>query len=85
MAWVNTTKHTSTFSAQEKLGRAFYLLQEIADYLLQENGYKIKLQESMEWAGTSRNASTFTGITKHTSTFTPETKHTSVWTGETKH
>lgn len=65
MAWTNLDKSTSTFIPQEKVGRAFYLLQEMADYLLQENGYKIVLQESMEWSNGTKHTSTFTNQTKH--------------------
>lgn len=66
MAW--------TPGAKSSMAKGF-LLQEIADYILQEDGGKIILQEVQEWAEE----------TKHTSVFTPQTKHSSSWTLQTKH
>jgi len=51
MSWTEQSKTTSSFTNQTKHSATFdvglyYLLQEIGDYLLQENGGKIVLQES---------------------------------------
>jgi len=66
MVWTNESKHTSTFTGESKntsswdLG-AWYLLQELGDYLLQENGDKIVLDQSWNF----KNAITWTNQTKH--------------------
>jgi len=51
MSWTEQAKNTSSFTNQSKTSSTwdygvYYLLQEIGDYLLQENGGKIVLQES---------------------------------------
>ena len=50
-AWSNPSKNTSDFSLQDKNSSSWntgigYLLQQIAAYILQENGGKIVLEES---------------------------------------
>lgn len=52
-------KSDATFSKQTTESGLFYLLQEISDYLLQENGYRILLQESIDWAGLSKGSASF--------------------------
>lgn len=52
MAWTGQSKTTSSFTPQSKTSSTFdkgvdYLLQELGDYLLQENGYKIVLNQSL--------------------------------------
>lgn len=69
-------KNTSTFD-----GGAYFLLQEIGDYLLQENGWRILLQEStnykrpVSWSGGTKTTSSFTPASKNTSSFAAATKH----------
>ena len=66
MAWTPQSKSSTAFG---------FLLQEIADFILQENRGKIILQEVQGW----------TPQTKHTSSWTEQTKNTSEWTPQTKH
>jgi hypothetical protein len=56
MAWTEQSKSSMAIG---------FLLQELGDYILQEDGGKIILQEVEEW----------TPQTKHTSEWTPITKH----------
>jgi hypothetical protein len=65
-AWTPETKHTSSFTGQNKNTGTWdkglgHLLQELDAYILQENGGKIVLQESWNFV----NPSTWTGQTKH--------------------
>jgi len=53
MTWTPQSKHTSSFTGQSKNTSVWdkgigYLLQEISDYILQENGGRIILSQS--WA-----------------------------------
>jgi hypothetical protein len=61
----NQSKNTSTQTNQDKISGLFFLLQQIGDYILQENGYPILLEESMEWNLNTKNTSSFTNLTKH--------------------
>ena len=63
--WSNQGKNSSTFTDQAMNSGTFYLLQEISDYLLQESGYRILLQESIDWAGLSKSSTTFTNQAKN--------------------
>ncbi len=54
--FTNLTKHSATFSFDIN-----YLLQQTADYLLQENDDKIVLQRSPAYA----NKTAFTNLTKN--------------------
>jgi hypothetical protein len=69
------SKNTSTPTAQTKNTGTWddgvnYLLQEIGDFLLQENGSKIVLQQSPNF----RNPATATAGTKHTGTWAAQSK-----------
>jgi len=60
----NQSKNTATYSNQSKLSGIFYLLQEISNYILQENGGRIILQESIDWGNTTKNSAVFTNLAK---------------------
>ncbi len=66
MTWTPETKHTSTFTGQTKNTSTWdqgvwYLLQEIGNYILQENGDKLVLNQSWNF----KNPITWTVQTKH--------------------
>lgn len=73
-AFSNQAKNASAFSEQSKNSSAhdnqfmhrglYFLLQEIGDYLLQENGYKILINDSV-WGNQTESASIFANQTKH--------------------
>ena len=62
--WADKSKNTSTFTDQAKTSGLFYLLQEISDYILLEDGSRIKLQGSIDWSGGTKHTSTFTNQSK---------------------
>lgn len=62
--WNNQSKNSATFSDQTTDSGLFFLLQEISDYILQENGYRILLQESIDWAGLSKGSASFSNQAK---------------------
>ena len=65
MAWDLTAKNVSTQTTQTKVGGRFFLLQEILDYILQENNYRILLSNSIEWSDNSKNTSGWININKN--------------------
>ena len=65
MAWSNESKSSSSFTAEEMNSGLFFLLQEIGDYLLQENGYPILLDQSIDWGDGTLNTSSFTNQIKN--------------------
>jgi len=86
MSWTPQTKNLSTFTPQSQNtstwdSGAYYLLQEIGDYLLQEDGCKILLQESYNY----KKPITYSALTKNTSLFSPQSKNIASWTSHTKH
>jgi len=66
MAWTSQSKSSMAFG---------FLLQELADYILQENGGKIILQEVQSWTPQTKHSSSWTSQSKNTSEWTPQTKH----------
>ena len=67
MTWTNQTKHSSSFTNETKNSVVFdhgtwYLLQENGDFLLQENGGKIVLNQSWNF----KEPITWTKQTKNT-------------------
>ena len=65
MVWANTSKSSSTFTDQAMNSGLFFLLQEISDYLLLESGYRILIQESIDWGGQSKSSTTFNNQAKN--------------------
>ena len=58
-------KHSSTHTNETMNSGLFFLLQEIGDYLLQENGYRILLDDSIDWGLGTKNSSSFVNLAKH--------------------
>ena len=56
MSWTNETKHSTSWATGIE-----FLLQEIGDYLLQEDGFKIVLDPSVG----SKSQPTWTNLTKN--------------------
>ena len=54
MSWTNQSKQSGLF----------YLLQEIASYILQEDNGRIKLQSSIDFTNQSKNTSIWTNQNK---------------------
>ena len=83
--WTAQTKNETTFD-----NGLYFLLQEIGDYLLQENGGKIVLQESWNfkapttWTGTTKNTTSWNSSTKNSTSWDGSTKNSTVWTGQDK-
>lgn len=65
MSWDNQTKSSTSFTTEEMNSGLFFLLQEIGDWLLQENGYPILLDQSIEYAKQSKSSSIFTNQAKN--------------------
>jgi len=55
MSWDNQTKSSSSFTDEEMNSGLFFLLQEIGDYLLLENGYRIITDQSIDWDNQTKN------------------------------
>lgn len=60
----NQSKSDATFSDQSLSSGFFFLLQEISDYILQENGSRILLQESIDWSGQTLTSASFSNQAK---------------------
>jgi hypothetical protein len=65
MSWDNQTKSSNSFTTEEMNSGLFFLLQENFDWLLQENGYPILLDQSVSYSNQSKNSSSFNNQTKN--------------------
>ena len=59
------SKNDASYTDQSKKSGIFFLLQEISKYLLQENGHRLILQESISWSGGTLNAASYSNQTKN--------------------
>ncbi len=65
MSWDNQAKSSSSFTTEEMNSGLFFLLQENFDWLLQENGYPILLDQSVSYSNQSKSSSSFNNQTKN--------------------
>lgn len=65
MSWDNQAKSSSSFTTEEMNSGLFFLLQENFDWLLQENGYPILLDQSVSYSNQSKNSSNFANQAKN--------------------
>jgi hypothetical protein len=61
----NQSKNTATHTEQSKTSGIYFLLQEIGKFLLQENGHRIILQESIDWGELTLNTASYSNQTKN--------------------
>lgn len=55
MSFDNQSKSSSSFTTEAMNSGQFFLLQENFDWLLQENGYPILLDQSVDYSNQSKN------------------------------
>jgi hypothetical protein len=65
MSFDNQSKSSSSFTTEAMNSGQFFLLQENFDWLLQENGYPILLDQSVDYSNQSKNSSVFNNQAKN--------------------
>jgi len=64
MAWTNEPISSAVYTNQDKLDSWYFLLQELGNYLLQENGGKLIIDGVCIWTDESLSTASFTNQPK---------------------